>query len=287
MSVERAIPVETVMDSVFDPGALEWQVTASSKDKTLNFGTWRVDDNTGLVAPGNAIAASIDSPTIICGVPVAHLSGAPTPPHILLPEPPPIVEPEALVQTANQAELLVWVSVYNCYDHFPELTSFTGLQDESGNWVVEGRSPITQYGLWRVNATTGQPIALDLLAREAVTACNARTDAAFPVVATIQQAALRVWSATYDCFIPSPGFDTFTVRMDSPQRWLVEGREIVTIEVEVQRVVSGTTETFTEERTSTVFYGLWMVDSSSGEITAWDDLAKSTAVRSCFKDPFG
>lgn len=148
--------MDTVLNSVFDYSALEWQVTISSKDKTLNFGTWLVDDNTGGVTQGNAIASSIDSPSIICGVPVAHISGAPTPPHIILQGPPALVEPDALVQTAEQSELVVWVSVYNCYDHFPDLTSFIGRQDESGNWVVEGRSPITQYGLWRVNATTGQ-----------------------------------------------------------------------------------------------------------------------------------
>jgi hypothetical protein len=81
------------LNSAFDYSALEWQVISSSKDKTLNFGTWLVDDNTGVVTPGNSIANSIDSPSIRCGVPMAHISGAPTPPHILDPLPDPITPP--------------------------------------------------------------------------------------------------------------------------------------------------------------------------------------------------
>ena len=288
VSVARGPSVEAVMDSVFDPGANQWQVTVSSRDKTLSFGTWRVDDTSGEVTPGNAIATSISLPSIICGEPVTQLSGAPTAPVILLPTPTPPVEPEALVQTPTQAALLVWVSVYNCYDHFPVLESFTANQDLSSNWVVEGKSETTQYGLWRVNANTGEAVALDLLARYAATNCTQRN--AGTTVQTIPptSAALRVWSAVYDCFKnPSPEFSSFTVRLESSELALVEGRAETTIEVTVTRIVDGATEEFIDERTVIFYYGLWLVDANGFAITPWDAVARATAAKSCFQEPFG
>ena len=287
VSSARALPVAAVMDSVFDSAVQEWQVTVTSKDKLINFGTWRVDDSNGVVTPGNAIAGSINDPSIICGVPIALISGAPTTPIILSSTPPPVVVPSALVQSSEQANLLVWSRVYSCYDNFPELDSFTANREPDGDWVVVGLSDTTQYGLWRVLSADGDVRALDGQASRAANACGLR-DAGVDVTGVTQgAAALRVWSAVYDCFTPSPEFASFVERLESSKLVIVESRGETTTEVEVQRIVSGTTETFTEDRIDRVFYGMWLVETKNLTISPWDSVARATALKSCFQVPFG
>jgi len=203
--------------------------------------------------------------------------------------------PAPVVATAAEAELRVWAAAYNCYDHFPELASFTAYQYDPERWVVEGKSENTHYGLWQVDSATGEITPLDQLAEEAAAVCElpaptlppvVRRAVFFPPVVTGEQAELRVWIAVYDCFDPRPERASFTVYVDNPQRWLVEGRGEETVEVLVERVVGGTTETFTEERTVTVYYGLWVVDATTAEITAWDQLAReTTANEACYQTP--
>ena len=95
-----------------------------------------------------------------------------------------------------------------------------------------------------------------------------------------------VWVATYDCFDdPKPTTLSFTAFQDTPQRWLVEGRDTIVVEVEVQRVVDGATETSIEERTQTILYGLWLVDTNTAVITPWDQLATLTAFNACYQAP--
>lgn len=181
----------------------------------------------------------------------------------------------------------MWSRVFSCYDNFPALQSFTANQEPDGNWIVVGLSDTTQYGLWRVNAVTGEARALDLQASRAATNCSSR-DAGADVAGIPQStAALRVWSSVYDCFTPSPEFSSFVVRLESSKLAIVEGRGETTVDVEVQRIVSGTTETFTEERVERVFYGLWLVNRNGLVITPWDAVARSTAIKSCYQDPFG
>ena len=257
VSSARALPVAAVMDSVFDSAVQEWQVTVTSKDKLINFGTWRVDDSNGVVTPGNSST------------------------------PPLVVVPSALVQSSEQANLLVWSRVYSCYDNFPELDSFTANREPDGDWVMVGLSDTTQYGLWRVLSADGDVRALDGQASRAANACGLR-DAGVDVTGITQgAAALRVGSAVYDCFTPSPEFVSFVERLESSKLVIVEGRGETTTEVEVQRIVSGTTETFTEERIERVFYGMWLVETKNLTISPWGSVARATVVKSCFQVPFG
>ena len=186
------------------------------------------------------------------------------------------------------------MSIFDCYDHFPELASFTAHEDAPHGWVVEGNSAITHYGIWQVDAQTGEITPSDILAIQASATCRQpaaavvarpQSDASFPAVVTLEQAELLVWFAVYDCFSPNPKSTAFTAFQDNPQRWLVEGKDTVTTEVEVTRVVGDTTETFVEERTSSVSFGLWLVDTSTATASPWSDLARTTAARSCYQTP--
>ena len=280
---------------------MRWESEVANEDGTLSFGRWQVPDATGEVLALDKVASAIASPGITCDIPVALLATGLTPPLLLAPTPTPTIvptptplpqPPPALVTTAEQAQLRVWVAVFNCYDHFPELESFTAHEDNPLSWVVEGRSDITQYGLWMVDTLTGEISPADQLAEKAAATCVLPAEAAFPAVVAALQAELLVWAAVYDCFefdYPKPRTTTFEAYQDNPQRWLVEGRDDVIVEVEVEIVAvdveGGTTETFVEERQQTVFYGLWLVDTSTGAITPWDALARTTAFNPCYQRP--
>ena len=202
-----------------------------------------------------------------------------TPPIFILPTPSPTPGPSPtppLVTSVEEAALRVWISVYNCYGHFPESSSFMAFQDTPTSWTVEGKSEITHYGLWSVDAFTEAITPIDELAIQAQERCA--TTATFPAVVSGEQAQVRVWVAVYDCYpsepdldeIPRPGSGAFTAFQESPVRWVVEGRATVTLEVEVVLGVQDGTESFTEERTSTVYYGLWMlIREQSAPWTRW------------------
>ena len=95
-----------------------------------------------------------------------------------------------------------------------------------------------------------------------------------PLVSTGLQAELRVWLALRDCFSPLPTADSFTAYQDRPGRWLVEGKK-----------ETGENATINQEERA-VSYGLWIVDSESGNLTAYDDLANGISRRShCYEAP--
>ena len=159
----------------------------------------------------------------------------------------------------------MWVSMYGCYDHFPQLSSFTATPDGPTRWIVEGRSPDTSYGLWLVDALTGAITPSDRIAEQASENCTPTT-----VVVTAKQAALRVWLAAYECFLPRPESSVFVASQDSPQRWIVEGRSV----------------DLTTDPPTITLYGLWLVDTDTGDIQAWDQVARQAAANvSCFKRP--
>lgn len=147
-------------------------------------------------------------------------------------------------------------------------------------------SDITHYGLWQVNTLTGEISPSDLLAEEAAAFCGFPDEATFPGAVTPEQAELLVWISSYDCFETKPSADSFTAYQDNPQRWLVEGKETVTVQVEVESVTEGRTEIFVEERAEIAYYGLWMVDTSTATITPWDDLSREKAKdKDCYRTP--
>ena len=94
----------------------------------------------------------------------------------------------------------------------------------------------------------------------------------------------------YDCFTPRPKNGAFNVLVDNPKRWLVEGRGEETVEKLKERDIIDPatglktgTEIFTEFETETTFYGLYVVDATTGQITPWDTLASGTAVQLCYR----
>ena len=202
-----------------------------------------------------------------------------------------------MVTSNEQARLRVWISVFNCYGHFPGLSSFTVYEEDRHTWVVEGKSDIAHYGLWVVDGATGEITPSDQIAKEAAAFCRRSAGASFPSVVTADQAALLVWVATYECFSPRASMahesrggdedaaDGFVAYQDNPQRWLVEGRQVSSVIALVERVIGDSTESFTDVRVQEQFYGLWMVDTGTGTITAWDDVARATAAADCYQTP--
>ena len=280
----EAVEVNVVFSTTYDPANFRWVVDVTTNDDLLSFGQWRVVDGPPSAAPQDATAARIATGDVRCALPRAFLKDAPTPP-LFLPAPPPAPTPTPtialLVSTAELAATQVWTSVYGCFQEFPSFESFAGRPGLEGNWIVEGKSGTSQYGLWEVDAVTGEPSPRDDLARQVSESCATEVQ---PAVVTSEEASIRAWVAAYDCFSPRPTFDAFTTRQEDPRQWIVEGRGTVEVEVEVTVDTGSGTETFTETRTQTAFYGLWLVDTETGRVRGLDNVARAQAVNTCFKE---
>ena len=264
----------------------EWLVEVFSKDPDLSFGTWLVGDAGGDVAPQDNVAQDISNPGFNCLPPLARRARGRTPPFFATPvprptpnlataTPPPLPTQAPLpkVSKAEDAATAVWVSVYACYGHFPVKGSFTATDHGSDRWIVEGRSSDTMYGLWSVDASSGEISPVDQLARQARDNCQGTPEV--PIALNAEQAALRVWMAAYQCFTPRPRSTSFVGHLVNPQRWVVEGRQVQ----EQQDEDSG------GPKLPDVLYGFWLVDTDTAEIQPWDALATSKAGLTCFKHP--
>lgn len=262
----------------------EWTVEAFTRSPALSFGIWRIIDATGEVTPLDNVALGIDTPGINCLPPVATRARGRTPPLFGTPTPtpknptptsgpPPTATPAPpfKVRDPEDAAVAVWVSVYSCYGHFPQLGSFTATEDGPDRWVVEGRSPDTVYGLWSVDKESAEVTPVDDIARQA------EEDCLKPLVGAVAlnpvQAALRVWMASYQCFNPPPKFEFFVAYLITPQLWVVEGRESEKKE----------DEAVVQSSEADALYGFWLVDTDTGVIQPWDDLAIRSAASPCFK----
>ncbi|MCZ6892055.1 MAG: hypothetical protein O7F09_06025, partial [Chloroflexi bacterium] len=168
----------------------------------MTFGIWEVSDSTREVFPLDGIARSIATPELICALPISTLASSPSPPRFLAPTPTPAPAPTPMpapaVDSSERAALTVWTSVYNCYGHFPDFSSFQAFQAGPNTWTVEGKSGITHYGLWQVDAFTKAITPLDELAVQAQERCT--SEVTLPAVVSGEQAELRVWIAIYDCY---------------------------------------------------------------------------------------
>lgn len=288
-----AVIIQAVITTRYSPDTNAWLVDSSNTEPALTFGVWEVNDVTGRVTPLDDVARSVVMPSVTCSVPSATLATALTPPIFIMPAPPPTPgpspTPEPRVTSAEEAALRVWISVYNCYDHFPESSSFQAFQDTPKRWTVEGKSTITHYGLWLVDALTEAITPIDELAIQAQERCA--TTATLPAVVSGKQAQLRVWIALYDCYpmpvegesdIPIPAAEYFASFQESPERWVVEGKAEVDRVVEVEVTEQGKTETFVEGAAPLTYYGLWEVATGTGAITARDKLARDILALSCF-----
>ena len=251
-----AAEVNVTFASIYDVVNLLWIVDVSTADDLLSFGQWAVTDEvTPSVTPREATASRIDASDTRCALPSALLDDAPTPPLFLA--------NEVRVSSAVLAATQVWTTVYRCFQEFPAFESFNGRDGLGGSWIVEGKSATTQYGLWEVEAASGAISPLDDIAEQVQASCP--TDVQ-PAVVTDEEASIRAWVATYDCFDPHPAFDSFTARQEDPRRWVVEGR--------ATDVEAGTEE----------FYGLWVVDTETGRVSGMDNLGASQLGNVCFKE---
>ncbi len=275
-----ATEVNIVFASAYDPANLRWVVDVATTDDLLSFGLWTVtDDASAVVTPRDATAGRIAAGDALCALPSALLDDAPTPP-LFLPKDP-------LVPDAQLAAIQVWTTVYGCFQDFPAFEDFQARPGLEGNWVVEGKAATTPYGLWEVNSTTGVITPRDDLARQVDAARReescAPSAAKRPAAVTAEEASILAWVASYDCFSPHPVFAAFITRVEDPRRWVVEGRGTVDIQVEVENETESGIETFTETRTQTAFYGLWLVDTETGDVSSLNNLAAVQVADGCFK----
>ena len=261
-------------------------VDVATIDFAVGFGRWRVEE-AGLLAafPDDRTARQIAAGGLECAYPTLLLEADPAPPRFVEPvveappevipepveEPEPVVkvepEPVDLISSADLASVRVWSGVYRCSQDFPSLASFTAREDVGGVWLVEGRTAATSYGLWEVEAATGDVRPRDERARQVSASCDAS-----PVALSGEQAVVRVWVATYDCFGSPPPLSAFTAAQESPHRWVVEGR--VDLVDPATGVPLGST-----------LFGLWLVETDTGGITGLDSTARNVRSLPCFQ-PF-
>ncbi|MEE8472569.1 MAG: hypothetical protein V3S82_05320, partial [Dehalococcoidia bacterium] len=248
------IAIKIAFDTQYIPEDGQWLVIASSKTPALSFGKWQVMDSTAEITPVDRVATDITDTETACGMPVSLLSTGKTPPQFLE------YLPVSLLATEDEVRLRVWVSVYNCYRHWPLSADFTASFDQGlQRWVVEGRSGAgtANYGLWLVDAAGAEITPYDRAAKQAADFCTPA-----PSALTAEQATIRVWVSIYDCFkTDPPSFDDIKAYQESPQRWVVEGKS----------------------STTTTRYGLWLVDTDTARITPKDDEALLTAAKSCYR----
>ena len=246
----------------------------------------------------DSVAQLVATPGIVCAPPDALLSATLTPPLFQAVAPILTATPVPLVATAEEEALRVWVEVYGCYDHFPNSGSFSAYAEQPSQWTVEGKSGVTQYGLWRVDKATGDITPVDQLAIHSEETCPdplnpSSAPGPVPLEVNQEQAQIRVWMAVYNCFgnlnaarNPPPAYTDFAARAGSPQQWIVEGRREQTGDSGVTLIrADGSTETAVLAGTDAAIYGLWLVATDTGAITSWDDVAKETETKTCYQPP--
>ena len=159
------------------------QWTVEGKSDNTQYGLWRVSKATGDITPVDQLA----------------IHAAETCPDPL--NPTSVPGPVPLAVNAEQAQIRVWIAVYNCFgdannarDPRPTFENFTALASSPQEWIVEGRrqessdSTITliradgseeestvagtdgaNYGLWFVATDTGAITSWDDVAKETET----------------------------------------------------------------------------------------------------------------------
>jgi hypothetical protein len=268
-------------DSSFQSLTRSWLIETNTADFAVTFGHWRVNEGGLLQAsPVDRIAERIATSGLDCAYPSVLLEADPAPPRFV--EPPVDIDPEAaepvvvneepvgpvaIITSPDLAAIRVWSGVYSCSQDFPTLESFIARQDASNIWLVEGRTDVTSYGLWAVDAYTGDVEPRDERAKLVFASCDAG-----PIAVTGEQASVRVWVATYDCFGSPPPLIAFHAAQESPSRWVVEGR------IELVDINTGAS-------LGTTLYGLWLVETDTGAITGLDTAARATRIQDCFQ-PF-
>ena len=114
---------------------------------------------------------------------------------------------------------------------------------------------------------TGDVEPSDERAKQVFGSCDAA-----PITLSGEQASVRVWVATYDCFGSPPPLAAFIAAQESPHRWVVEGR-------------SALVDAATGLSLGSTLFGLWLVETDTGGITGLDTLARNVRSQECFQ-PF-
>jgi hypothetical protein len=267
-------------ESEYFPAHRAWEIEVTTSDFTVGFGRWRVNEGDLFAAlPADRLADQIASSDFVCAFPAVLLEADPAPPRFVDVPPDPVAVDEEPIEEApadetpldiitsgDLASIRVWAGVYNCSQDFPSLSSFIARRDVGGVWLVEGRTPVTAYGLWEVDAASGEVRARDDRARQVESSCDAS-----PVALSGEQASVRVWVATYDCFGSPPPLAAFEAAQESPHRWVGEGRTAL---IDSATGAMGAT-----------LFGLWLVESDTGALTGLDSTARNLRSQDCFQ-PF-
>lgn len=252
--------IRLFLDSTFSQTTRAWVIQVDTADFAVTFGTWRIAEGSVFKAqPVDRIAERIAAGDMACKYPTVLLEADSAPPRFVHADN--IAASGAIINNSSYASMRVWSSIYDCSQDFPELANFVAYQYVNSTWMVEGKTADTQYGLWQVNAITGDVEPIDDHARRVVESCDAT-----PIVMTASQAEIRVWVATYGCYpSPAPELAVYQAAQESSHRWVVEGR----------RATAGSGAVAT--------YGLWLVETDSGEITGLDAYARNMRAQACFQ----
>ncbi|MFQ6026125.1 MAG: hypothetical protein ACE5Q6_01265 [Dehalococcoidia bacterium] len=206
-------------DTSFDQESGMWSVEAFSRDPSVAFGNWIVNDATGAVSHNDDVAGSIVGGELSCQPPISVLATDNTPPHFRIPTPTPTPGPTSVLTPPTPTPLP----------------------------FLPGRTPVPEPTV-SIPSIISTPVPTPT-----------------PVPLTNEQAELRVWMATYECFSPRLEASVFEAEQIGPRHALVEGREGTSSDLDL--------------------YGLWIVDTITGHISSWDREAQVTMTRSCFKRP--
>lgn len=304
--------LEVTLSSTYSAGTSMWTIDAASQEAGLNFGRWEVSDRTASVGPVDQTAMAIDSGELVCGLPASRLAQQLTPPRFSTPTPTPTPEPTVTPSPDptptptpeptptssapdNEVALLLWERVRTCADRIARTQEkdiqiqFTVVEDKGDNIqrVFASNEELgLSFGTWDVEFGTGTVKPEDDVAEAVATRADfCSLPAAFladgltppdflspQVVESQEIARIKVWVTVRGCFFPVPGLDAFTAYQDRPGRWLVEGRS---------------TLTNAQEKTTTITYGLWIIDAGTGAILPQDAVARSASSgqSSCFSEP--
>jgi hypothetical protein len=196
--------VSLFFDAAFNDEDRAWFVDVTTGDAVITFGRWRLNEGALTAAqPVDGTATALAGGAFACGFPLVLLDGAAAPPLLSLRINPDAVdqapvdaEPEEVIGSSDLAAMRVWSGLYSCSQDFPSLGSFIARADVGGIWLVEGRTEVTSYGLWEVEALTGDVRPRDDRARQVSASCGTT-----PIVLTGSQATARNLRSR-DCFQP-------------------------------------------------------------------------------------
>ena len=170
----------------FDPGQLEarqvegdWFVTATA-ESPREFGLWRVDSDTGNIAPHDLVARGLDSfiqsqcdqeifEALFPPTPTPTPTPTPVPPTptpTATPIPTPTPTPAPIITTAEDSVTAVFAFLRKCFSDIQKEDLETIFDPANQEWLVFMKlTAKTQHGVWTVQPLDGTIAPDDFLAR--------------------------------------------------------------------------------------------------------------------------